>query len=56
VQWQDDVEQQQAIEQLRADGETVIYQLPDMQQDATRILVKQEDHWQVIESGTQTRG
>ena len=43
------------VEQLRSQGEIVAYQLPDT--DVTsKTLIKQEGHWLVAETGTQTRG
>jgi len=56
VQWCDDSQQQTLIQQLRDQGETVIYQLSDTAVMTNKILVKQDNHWQVIETGTERRG
>jgi ATP phosphoribosyltransferase regulatory subunit len=53
VEWQADATQQTVIDELRSQGETVIYQLPDAQQNSIRQLVNQDGHWVVAESGTQ---
>jgi ATP phosphoribosyltransferase regulatory subunit len=56
VVWQDDVEQHEMVEQLRLEGEIVIYQLSDTEITANKTLVKQNNHWVVIETGTDCRG
>lgn len=52
----DDDQQQDMVEQLRSDGEVVIYQLPDTELTATRTLIQQNGRWLVTETGTETRG
>ncbi len=55
VVWSDDPQQKTMVEQLRSQGEIVAYQLSDT--DITsKTLIKQEGHWLVAETGTQTRG
>lgn len=56
VQWRDDAELQRTVEALRAQGRAVIYLLPDRDLSTTHTLIKQDGHWQVAETGTQTRG
>jgi ATP phosphoribosyltransferase regulatory subunit len=56
VQWCDDEAQQALIQQLRDQGETVIYQLSDTAVSTKKTLVKQDNHWQVVETGTEIRG
>jgi len=52
----DDDQQQEVVEQLRRQGEVVIYQLPDAELTATRTLIQQNGRWIVTETGTETRG
>jgi ATP phosphoribosyltransferase regulatory subunit len=52
VVWQDDAEQDQKIEALRAEGEIVVYQLPNTESTAPRELIKKDGHWLVTETGT----
>lgn len=54
--WADDLEQQNTVEQLRSQGEVVVYQLPDTELTASKILKQQNGRWVVAETGTQTRG
>lgn len=49
--WTGETEQQKMIKQLRCAGETVIYKLSDSEK-ATKHLIKQNGHWQVVETGT----
>jgi ATP phosphoribosyltransferase regulatory subunit len=56
VEWQDDIELQQTVESLRKEGNVVVYQLPGSEIPTTHRLKKQDGHWQVAETGTQTRG
>jgi ATP phosphoribosyltransferase regulatory subunit len=56
VTWADDKLQHKMVEQLRSEGEVVIYQLPGSEIPTTRILIQQESRWLVAETGTQTRG
>lgn len=53
--WTGDAEQQALVEQLRSEGEIVIYRLADSEQ-ANRTLEKQNDRWLVVETGTQISG
>lgn len=53
--WSNDPAQQQAVEALRAEGHIVTYQL-SAQESYTQSLVNQNGHWEVVETGTQTRG
>jgi ATP phosphoribosyltransferase regulatory subunit len=53
--WSDDPQQKQIVEQLRNQGEIIIYQLSD-NDTAPKTLIKQDGHWIVTETGTQTRG
>jgi ATP phosphoribosyltransferase regulatory subunit len=55
VVWSDDPQQKQIVEQLRNQGEIIIYQLSD-KDTALKTLIKQDGHWIVTETGTQTRG
>jgi len=52
----DDDQQQEVVEQLRRQGEVVIYQLADTKLTATRTLIQQNGRWIVTETGTETRG
>ncbi len=52
VVWQDDAEQHQKVETLRAEGEVVIYKLPNTESPAPRELIKKDGHWLVAETGT----
>ena len=52
----DDDQQQDMVEQLRSQGEIVIYQLADAELTATRTLIQQNGRWVVAETGTETRG
>lgn len=56
VEWQDDAALQEMIESLRQAGRVVVYQMPGTAIATTHTLVKQAGHWQVTETGTQTRG
>ena len=56
VTWVDDEQQQMMVEQLRSQGEVVVYQLSDAPTSTTRILTQQQGRWLVAETGTQTRG
>lgn len=56
VTWADDEQQHMVVEQLRNQGEVVVYQLSGTTVPTTRILTQQEGHWLVAETGTQTRG
>ena len=52
VVWQDEIEQHQMVEQLRSQGKIVAYQLSDSKVTASKTLVKQDDRWTVVETGT----
>ncbi|MDH5358059.1 MAG: ATP phosphoribosyltransferase regulatory subunit [Gammaproteobacteria bacterium] len=52
----DDEQQKQMVEQLRSQGEVVIYQFSDTILPAAKTLINQDGHWLVAETGTQTRG
>ena len=52
----DDDRQKHMVEELRSQGEVVIYQLPDTTLPTTKTLINQDGHWLVAETGTQTRG
>jgi ATP phosphoribosyltransferase regulatory subunit len=54
--WEQDAELQQLVESLRQAGKVVVYQLPGSEVKTTHTLIKQDGHWQVTETGTQTRG
>jgi ATP phosphoribosyltransferase regulatory subunit len=56
AQWCDDAEQYAMIQQLREQGETVVFQLSDTAITTKKILMKQDNHWQVVETGTDSRG
>lgn len=56
VTWTDDEQQHQMVEQLRNQGEVVVYQLSGTAISTTRTLTQQEGRWLVAETGTQTRG
>jgi ATP phosphoribosyltransferase regulatory subunit len=56
VDWQNDAELQAEVASLRQQGKVVIYQMPGKDIPTTHTLVKQAGHWQVTETGTQTRG
>ncbi|HDY85706.1 hypothetical protein LCGC14_0565920 [marine sediment metagenome] len=56
VTWADDELQHKMVEQLRGEGEVVIYQLSGSEIPTTRILIQQESRWLVAETGTQIRG
>lgn len=56
VTWVDDVWQHKKVEQLRSEGEVVIYRLSDSGLSTTRNLIQQEGRWLVAETGTQIRG
>lgn len=52
VTWSDDPTQQLAIEELRSQGEVVVYQLPGIANEESRTLIQQDGHWLVTEAGT----
>jgi ATP phosphoribosyltransferase regulatory subunit len=52
VVWQDDAEQHQKVEALRAEGKVVTYYLPNTKNTAPRELIKENGHWLVTETGT----
>ena len=54
--WADDEQQHKMVQQLRNQGEVVVYQLSGTITSTTKILTQQEGHWIVAETGTQTRG
>lgn len=56
VVWQDDGEQHQMVEQLRSQGDIVVYQLSDTDVTANKTLIKQDNQWIVVETGTGKRG
>lgn len=56
VQWCDDASQHHAVAQLRQAGNTVVYQLSDTDITTNKTLVKHNDHWQVVETGTVISG
>ena len=56
VTWADDEQQHKTVEQLRNEGEVVIYQLAGSEISTTRTLIQQESRWLVTETGTQIRG
>jgi len=56
VSWQNDPELQAEVALLRQQGQIVVYQMPGTDISTTHTLVKQAGHWQVTETGTQTRG
>lgn len=56
VEWQADPALQDKVASLRNEGKVVIYQMPGTDVPTTHRLVKQAGHWQVTETGTQTRG
>ena len=56
AQWCDDTEQQNKIHQLRENGETVVYLLSGTTISTKKVLVKQNSHWVVVETGTETSG
>ncbi len=47
----DDIEQQNEVEKLRAQGEVVVYQLSEAAVTTKKILIKLEGRWQVTETG-----
>jgi ATP phosphoribosyltransferase regulatory subunit len=56
VTWADDQQQHKMVEQLRSEGEVVIYQLAGSEISTSRTLIQQESRWLVAETGTQIRG
>ena len=56
AQWCDDAEQHNMIHQLRENGETVVYLLSGTTISTKKVLVKQNSHWVVVETGTETSG
>jgi len=56
TQWCDDTEQHDMIQQLRENGETVIYLLSGTVISTKKVLVKQNSHWVVVETGTEISG
>jgi ATP phosphoribosyltransferase regulatory subunit len=50
--WSDDPEQQKVIDELRSEGEVVVYQLPGAENSESRTLIQQNGHWLVTEAGT----
>jgi ATP phosphoribosyltransferase regulatory subunit len=56
VNWQDDSDLNHYVESLRAEGKIVVYQLPGSEISTTHTLIKLDGHWQVTETGTQSRG
>jgi len=55
VVWSDDPQQKIAVEQLRNQGEIVVYQLA-AQDTSDKTLINQDGRWLVAETGTQKRG
>jgi ATP phosphoribosyltransferase regulatory subunit len=56
VTWTDDEQQHKMVQQLRSQGEVVVYQFSDSTLSTSRTLTQQEGHWLVAETGTQIRG
>lgn len=56
VVWSDDPEQQKTVEELRSEGEVVVYQLPGTENSELRTLTQQNGRWLVTEAGTESRG
>ena len=56
AQWCDDAEQHNMIHQLRENGETVVYLLSGTTITTKKVLVKQNSHWVVVETGKETSG
>jgi len=52
VTWSDDPAQQQAVEELRNQGEVVVYQLAGITSSESRTLIQQDGHWLVTQAGT----
>jgi hypothetical protein len=44
------------IQQLRENGEIVVYLLSGSPISTKKVLVKQSNHWVVVETGTEIRG
>jgi len=51
VEWSDDPEQYKAVEELRNQGEVVVYQLPGIKSSESRTLIQQDGHWLVTAVG-----
>ena len=56
TQWTDDTEQHDMIQQLRENGEIVVYLLSGSTISTKKVLVKQSNHWIVVETGTEISG
>jgi ATP phosphoribosyltransferase regulatory subunit len=56
VEWDNDPALLETVASLRDAGKVVIYQMPGAAITTSHTLVKQAGHWQVTETGTQTRG
>ena len=56
AQWTDDTEQHDMIQQLRENGEIVVYLLSGSPISTKKVLVKHSNHWVVVETGTEIRG
>ncbi len=56
VEWIEDESLHATVKALRESGKVVIYQFSGFETPTTHTLVKQNGHWQVTETGTQTRG
>jgi len=51
VVWAEDQQQHLAVENLRSQGEVVVYQLPDTESSESRTLILKDGHWLVTEAG-----
>ncbi len=56
VEWCDDQAQHDVVAALRAAGNIVVYQLPEALISTNKALIKQDNHWVVVETGTKFSG
>lgn len=54
--WSADPSQLEAVASLREQGNIVIFDLPDSNVQTEKALIQQNGHWQVVETGSNTRG
>ncbi|WP_417550688.1 ATP phosphoribosyltransferase regulatory subunit [Methylophaga sp.] len=54
--WSSDPIQLEMVESLREQGEIVMFTLPGSTAQSEKTLIQQDDRWQVVETGNNTRG
>lgn len=54
--WSADPQQLELVADLREQGHIVVFDLPGSTTHSEKTLIKQDGHWQVVETGNNTRG